>query len=69
MDTLALILVLALAAASVPLSSSPPLPRLADCLGALSKGEMNTSNGADGIGVHLSPQDSVRPAPLHRSRQ
>ncbi|MFF1676156.1 hypothetical protein ACFVYG_09000 [Streptomyces sp. NPDC058256] len=67
MDIRALILAPALAAANVSLS--PLLPRLADCLISLRKSELNTSNGADGKGVHLSPQSFIRSASLQPSPQ
>ncbi|MFI1361087.1 hypothetical protein ACH4TV_47135 [Streptomyces sp. NPDC020898] len=64
----ALVLVPALAAASVSLFLPPLLPRLADRLLSSFMSELNTSNGADGNGVHLSPQSffdwaSCQPSP------
>ncbi|MGW3647551.1 hypothetical protein [Streptomyces sp. NPDC000878] len=65
----ALILVPAFAAASVSLSLPPLLPRLAGRLLSLFTSELNTSNGADGKGVHLSPQTFVSLVPLQPSPQ
>lgn len=63
------IVVPAPAGAHVPLPLHPLQPRPPGRLAPFCKSEMNTSHSADGTGVHLSPQDSAMPVPLHLSRQ
>lgn len=65
----ALTLVPALAGANVSLSLPPLQPRLADRLASFFTSESNTSNGADGNGVHLPQQSSVSLASLQPSPQ